>query len=561
MITGAEAVLKMLEAYGVRHIFGLCGDTSLPLYDALYRQAKNIQHILTRDERSAAYMADVYARLSKRVGVCEGPSGGGATYILPGVVEANDSSSPLLAITTDIATGSRGRFALTELDQLALFKPVSKWNAMLDKADALPRSVRVAFRQMTTGKPGAVHLGFPFDTQKAEIAEEDIWIDARHGAVPAQRQAPAWDEVERMAECLRNSQGPILVCGGGPLISGAETEVRQLAELIGAPVATTISGKGIISDNHPLALGVVGSNGGTPQTRHLLAQADVVLFIGCRAGSVTTERWRVPVPGKTAVLHIDIDPSMMGTNYPTEVALVGDAKLALQGLCQALGNGVSEARVIAAKADSMSAKLKKFNAFFELANSKGDLIRPEAVVSEVQKHSPEDCVIVADPGTPCPYFSAYFQQAQSGRRFVSNRAHGALGYALPGVVGAQFARPNSKCIAVMGDGSFGFACGELETIARLNLPVILIVISNAVFGWIKAGQKYGFEQRYFSVDFKRGDHAAIAKAFGLQAWRVEQAGELGAVLRQAFASDQPTLVDIICQPLHEAKAPVSEWVA
>src|SRR5262249_11693084 len=160
-LSGAEAVVRMLQKQGVTHIFGLCGDPSLPLYDALQRLDHGITHILTRDERSAAYMADGYARVSGRVGVCEGPSGGGATYLLPGVAEANESSVPLLAVTTDIATTSRGRFTLTELDQEALFRPVTKWNRVLDKSSAIPSALRTAFAQMTTGRPGAVHLGLP----------------------------------------------------------------------------------------------------------------------------------------------------------------------------------------------------------------------------------------------------------------------------------------------------------------------------------------------------------------------------------------------------------------
>ena len=168
---------------------------------------------------------------------------------------------------------------------------------------------------------------------------------------------------------------------------------------------------------------------------------------------------------------------------------------------------------------------------------------------------------MVDPGTPCPYFSAYFEIREIGRTMISNRAHGALGYALPAVVGASYGRPGVKCVAVMGDGSFGMAAGELETIRRLKLPVTLIVISNSVFGWIKAGQRSGYDGRYFSVDFTRSDHAAIAEAFGIKAWTVKDPEELGPALKAAFEAGEPTLVDILAQPLHEAKAPVSEWVA
>jgi acetolactate synthase-1/2/3 large subunit len=208
-----------------------------------------------------------------------------------------------------------------------------------------------------------------------------------------------------------------------------------------------------------------------------------------------------------------------------------------------------------------SVRLHREAAYRQLAISGDKPIKPERLVAEMASLLPEDAVVVADPGTPCPYFSAFYPKRRAGRWFVTNRAHGALGYSLPAVVGAAIGRPASKCVAVMGDGSFGFACGEMETIARLRLPITLVVVSNATYGWIKAGQKSGYGGRYFSVDFQRTDHAAVAAAFGLKSWRVEDPEKLKPTLKQAFEAGGPTLVDVICQPLHEAKAPVSEWVA
>ena len=560
-LSGAEAMVRMLQLYGVQHIFGLCGDTSLPLYDALFRLDHGIRHILTRDERHAAYMADAYARVTGKPGVCEGPSGGGATYILPGVVEASESSIPILAITTDISTTGRGRYVLTELDQEALFRPLAKWNTVIDRADQIPQVLRRAFREMTTGRPGAVHLGLPFDVQRDPVDETAIWHDPAHMSFPAMPTAPDPVAVEAFAEALRSARSPLIVCGGGVVIARAEPELQQLAEMTGAVVATTISGQGSIADGHPLALGVVGSNGGTPETRAVVDRADLVLFIGCRAGSVTTERWRHPEPGKVRVLHIDVDPAVPGANYPTEVSLVADARLALAAVVAALltrevdGDGGDAQRRVA------EAKAQKQGSFLALARSDETPIRPERLVLALQELLPEDSVIVADPGTPCPYFSAYYHQAQPGRRFISNRAHGALGFALPAVVGAAIGRPGAKCVAVMGDGSFGMACGELETIVRLRLPVTLVVVSNGVYGWIKAGQKTGFGERYFSVDFGRSRHAAIAQAFGIKSFEVSDPEQLKPTLAKALEVAEPTLVDVLCQPLHEARAPVSEWVA
>jgi acetolactate synthase-1/2/3 large subunit len=560
-LSGAEALVRMLQLHGVRHIFGLCGDTSLPLYDALFRLDHGITHVLTRDERSAAYMADAYARVTGRVGVCEGPSGGGATYILPGVVEANESSIPVLAITTDIAVGSRGRYVLTELDQEALFRPLTKWSRVIDRADQIPDAVRAAFRHMTTGRPGAAHIGLPFDVQKEPVDEVAMHVDPSLGSYPARRQAAEPAVIEAAARTVLSAERPLLICGGGPVIAGAQVELRALAELLDAPVATTISGKGAIAEDHPLALGVVGSNGGTPQTRALVDQADMIVFAGCRAGSVSTERWRHPAPGKVRVVHIDIDPAVIGVNYPTEVAVVGDAKLALAALRDEVARLHVPPESPTARARVARAKAEKFAMFQKLAGSDETPIRPERIVATLQELLPPDAIIVVDAGTPCPYFSAYYEFRAAGRHFITNRAHGALGYALPAAVGAQIGRPEAKCVAVMGDGSFGFASGELETIARLGLPIAMVVIANATFGWIKAGQKSGFAGRYFSVDFTPGQHARIAEAYGIRAWRVEDPADLRPALTAALETGGPSLVDVVTQPLHEAQAPVSEWVA
>ena len=557
MLTGAEATVEMLKAHGVEIIFGLCGDTSLPFYDAMARLPHGMRHVLTRDERSAAYMADGYARISGKVGVCEGPSGGGATYILPGLAEANESSVPVLCINSDISVASRGRYALTALDQGALMRPVTKWNTVLDTAQDIPCVFRAAFNQMTTGRPGAAHIALPFDVQNGSVERADVWGDHSLGCYPARRVAPDPYFVERAAQLLRDAASPCFICGGGVVIAGAEEDLVKLAERLSAPVATTISGKGSISELHPLAVGVVGSNGGTPETRAIVDQADLVVFVGCRAGSVTTERWRHPIPGATKVIHVDVDPGVLGANYPADVSLLGDAKLALAALNEAL----SAVRRPLDTSIIKKAKEEKFARFQVLAASDDKPIKPERVVAEVAQATDRDTIVVADAGTPCPYFSAYYQVQGTGRLFFSNRAHGALGYSMSAAIGAHFARPQTKSVAVMGDGSFGFTCGELETAVRYRLPITFIVISNGTYGWIKAGQKSGYSERYFSVDFESTDHAAVASAFGVKSWRVTEPKKLGRVLKEALAHGGPSLVDIVCQPLHEAKAPVSEWVA
>jgi acetolactate synthase-1/2/3 large subunit len=553
-LTGAEAVVEMLKAHGVEVIFGLCGDTSLPLYDALARLG-SIKHVLTRDERHAAYMADGYARISGKVGVCEGPSGGGATYILPGLVEANESSIPVLAINTDVSVSSRGRFTLTELDQKSLFRPLTKWNAVLDRPADIPRVFRRAFEEMTSGRTGAAHIALPFDVQNGPVDRSDVWADPTLGSFPSRRVAPDPDMVELAAKLLRKAKQPLFICGGGVVLSGAEAELTALAEKLSAPVATTISGKGSIDERCAHSVGVVGSNGGTPETRAIVDGADLIVFAGCRAGSVTTERWRHPAPGRARIIHIDVDPAVPGTNYKVDVPLIGDARLCLAALSDAVDAREGDLTWVEEK------KRAKFEKFEALARSDDTPIKPERVVFELQKVLDKDALVVADPGTPCPYFSAYYMAKGTGRRYFSNRAHGALGYALAASMGAHVAKPKVKTVAVMGDGSFGMCVGELETAVRLRLPITFVVISNAVYGWIKAGQKSGYDKRYFSVDFGVTDHAKVAEAFGVKSWRVFEPEKLNGALKAALAHDGPALVDIVCQPLHEARAPVSEWVA
>lgn len=425
-MTGAEATVEMLKAHGVEVIFGLCGDTSLPFYDALARLPHGMKHVLTRDERHAAYMADGYARVSGKVGVCEGPSGGGATYILPGLVEANESSVPVLAINTDVSVSSRGRFTLTELDQGALMKPLTKWNAVLDRSQDIPRSFRAAFNEMTTGRPGSAHIALPFDVQNGPVERSEVWADPSLGQIPARRSAPDPFHVELAAKLLRAAKNPVFICGGGVVMSGAEAELAELAMKLSAPVATTVSGQGAIADDHPLAVGVVGSNGGTPETRAVVDAADLVFFITCRAGSVTTERWRHPAPGATRVLHLDVDPKAIGANYKVDVPLVADAKLALAALNEEL-DGVKRPLEASAVKKARDAKFAQFEA---LAKSDDAPIKPERVVAEMARTLDPDAIVVLDPGTPCPYFSAFYPIRGTGKRVFSNRAHGALGYSM-----------------------------------------------------------------------------------------------------------------------------------
>ena len=544
-LTGAEALVKLLEKHEVKYIFGLCGDTTLPFYDALYRLNHSIKHILTRDERSASYMADAYARVTGKVGICEGPSGGGATYIIPGIVEANESSISVIAITSDVPTSSIGHFPLTELNQKELFKPLTKWNEKIDKA----------FEESTSGRPGACHLCFPYDVQKAEVEEEDLWVNKEFTKFPAQPKSPDPQKIDQIIEEILKSKKPMIICGGAIKNSFAEKELQKLVEKINIVLATSVTGKGTLADTHPNCLGVVGSNGGSIYTREITKNSDLVIFIGCRAGSVTTEKWQYPNK-QTKIIHIDADPKVIEASYKTHISLIADARLTLIELNKKIKKFNFEGKKIVKEV-----KKNKFKEFNKLCDENKGLIKPERVVKELNNTLPEDAYIVVDPGTPCPYFASYYNFSKSGRYFLTNRAHGALGYSLSASIGVQIGQPKNKVVAIMGDGSFGFTVGELETAMRLKLPIIFIVISNSVYGWIKAGQKSSFNKRYYSVDFTRTDHAKVAAAYGLKTWTVKKPKDLKKIILKALKQKNPCLIDIISQPLQDAKAPVSEWIA
>ncbi len=558
-LNGAEAMVRSLEAHGVRHIFGLCGDTTLPFYDAMHNLDHNITHVLTRDERSATYMADAYARVTGRVGVCEGPSGGGATYILPGLIEANESSYAVLSITTDISVASYGKYPLTEVDQEALMRPLTKFNTVIRRADHIPRMVRQAFRAMTTGRSGSSHLGLPYDIQYDPVPVDDIWGDPKHQTFPAYRVAPEPGSVGAAVEAVLTAKSPLIVCGGGVVISGAMEDLDRLASRLDLAVASSVSGKGSLADTHPLSLGVVGSNGGTDETWEMMEAADLVIFMGCRAGSTTTSRWEAPKPGQR-IVHFDSDPMTIGANYPTEVGVVGDLKLALAEANAYLGTRDGDLPSFGGAAKVADIRERKFARFQALVQTDAELIIPEQIIDTLNKNLPDDAIVVSDPGTSCPYYNAYSQQKHPGRQYITNRAHGALGYSLSAAIGAWYGRPGSKVVAMMGDGSFAFACGELETVVRANAPITYIVFSNSAFGWIKASQYADCDKRYYNVDFNRTNQAAVAAAFGLKTWKVEKSDDLDRVMKEAFAHDGPTLIDVICQPLEEAAAPVRRWM-
>jgi acetolactate synthase I/II/III large subunit len=560
---GARALVNVLAGSGVKHVFGLPGDTGMALYDALHSARRVIDHVMTRDERSAAFMADVYARVSGRLGVCEGPSGGGATYILPGVAEAQGSAIPLLCLTSDTPVDQQGRGVLTELDQESLFRPVTKWNTRVGSAATMAEAARRAIRMATAGRPGATHLSLPTDVLEGETPDTSVFGVPEFGSAPAARIIPDQSLIERAAAELAAATRPVIVAGGGVLTSRAWSELTSLAESLNIPVATSINGKGSIAETSDVAIGVVGGNGARPYANSCLADADLVLYVGSRTDSTTTCHWTLPpIRSAPSVIQVDVEPFEVGNNYPLVVALVGDAKLTLAAMVEAIARpGAVAARNKSRIAHLLEERRRYWNEVECQAAERSRPIKPAQVVRAMRAALDDGTIIVADPGTPTPFLSAQYELRRAGRTTVIPRAHGGLGYAIPGVVGAWYAGGGRRVVGMTGDGSFGMSVGELETVTRLGLPIVIIQCSNGTFGWIKELQHLYHEDRYFGVDFNPVDYAAIARGFGFRADQVSDPADVERAVRNAVDDGRPYFLDIVTESPVTETPPVAAWTA
>ncbi len=558
---GSRVVVEMLKAHGVRHIFGVPGDTSTAFYDALYDARGSIRHIMARDERSAAFMADAYARVSGQPGVCEGPSGGGLTYMLPGLAEAHGSSIPLVALTTDVPLHEEGRGALTALDQCSLASPVSKGSEQVKNATKLSESIRRAFRLATTGRPGVAHLSLPADVLEQETEPPSLDAVSTSRVCPACRATTHDASIREALTSLLNAKRPAMVAGGGVLLSQAWDALTELAELLQVPVATTINGKGSIAETHPLSLGVIGENGGRQHANRAVQEADLVFCIGSRLNSVTTCRRSLIRPA-ASIIQLDVDPAQIGNNYPVEVGMAGDARATLRkmlDLARSSANG--DDRRPASWLRRVQADGQQWWSAQEKALAESTPLSPRRLVSQLERLLGDDAVIVADPGTPTPWVAALYRVRRAGRSVVIPRAHGGLGYAIPGALGAKLARPEATVVGISGDGSFGMSVGELETLSRVGAPVTIILLNNRCFGWIKALQHFHCADRYLSVDFNPDvDPVEIARGFGLNAWRLESMDDLPEIMHQAWEGRKPAFIDAPCPSEVDEVPPVASWV-
>lgn len=560
-MTGAQALVRMLVEYEVKVVFGVPGDTSLAFYEAIYDAGGRLQHVLARDERSATFMADAYARLAHRPGFCECPSGAGALYSVPGIAEANASSIPVVLFTSGISLAGEGKGTITEMPHHTLFEPITKHSSVVNSADKVPETVRRALRIATTGRPGAVHLVLPTETManRVSLGAASLHAEAECRTYPAYRTRGSACAIDELAVHLMTAARPVIVAGGGVNHSQANAEVIALAQRLGAPVVTTISGQGTMPDEHPLALGVVGDNGFHPHALRAVEEADVLLYVGCKMGSVSTIKWTLPSPrAGRKILQIDLDPTLLANNYENTVSVAGDARLVLDDLLLLVPDGKKAA-------SEWVEDLNRARAQFWLdaqPQLRADCapLKAQRVIHELNRRLPSPSVVISDAGTPTPYITRFLRLAGDGSRVLIPRSFGGLGYAIPAVVGAWYARPDARPIALFGDGSLGMSTGELETIARLNVPAVLIHFNNGCFGWIKTLQSLHSKSKFMSVDFTPGDMSKVAAAYGIAAWRVETPAQLERALDEAFAHDGPCFLDIVTEPLVNEIPPVYSWL-
>ncbi len=560
---GSEALVKMLMGYGVDTIFGVPGDTNVPLYKALDEAGDDIRHVMARDERSAGFMADAYARLSNKVGVYEAPSGAGAMYSLPPLAESNASSVAVILFTIDVPLSGEGRGVITELDCKALFDPVSKASIQVKAAEKIPEIVRRAFRIATTGKPGAVHVVVPEDMLKAEIDESEISLHVEEDCktFPAIRSVAPTEKLRELLSLVASAERPIVVAGGGVNRSGAQQELLEFTDRLQIPVVTTITGQGAVEPNHPLSMGVIGDNGFHPHANKALEESDLTIYLGSKVGSVVSIGWTFPSerPDRK-IVQVDIDPDVLANNTRNALSISGDVKAVLAELLSLAEDPVVD---FTAWAEQVNVWRQSFweNAR-PLLHERSKPVRPEAVVHALNQRITAPVNVLCDAGTPTPYMTRFLRMSDAGSHFIIPRAFGGLGYAIPAVVGAWYAEPDKRPIGLFGDGSLGMAAGELETLARLNCPAILIHFNNACFGWIKGLQRLdGYDNdNCYSVDFGATKASAVAEAFGIKAWHVTDMDELETALDEAFAMDGPCLIDIVVESLAERVPPVYSWL-
>lgn len=548
MHIGLRLVDLLVDA-GIRTTFGVPGGQTSPLYHGMAVRRDVIRHVLMRDERSAVFAADAYARTTGRAGVCDATVGPGATNLVSGLVEARSSSIPVIAIVADIPRSWEHRRHLGSasqgFEQRDFLAPCVKWFGHVSIPEALDDVVAHAMRVATSNRPGPVVVEIPDDVFSAESTDcRRPPVDARF---PRLRSAPDPGAVRAAAQAITRSRKVLVLLGGGAAISGAGSEARALVERLDVPFVTTISGKGVIEETHPRCAGISGSFG-VPLANDLLAEADCVIVAGAKLGQAATLGWEVPRRGAT-VVHLDVDAEEIGRNA-LSLGLHGDAALGLRALLDALppeaGRGSDW---------DLAEITRRATEWWEDAPSYArprdeDAIKPQDLVRLLGERLGGDDLLVTDASLSSGWAGTRWRTRHPGRRILAPRGVAGLGWGLPAATGAAFGLSDidspGRVVCLAGDGGWGYSLTEIETLARFAMPVVSIILNNSVLGWNKHVVQRRYGDQYVSQDFLEVDYAGAARALGAEAIRVTRLDDIAAALDVALAvRTKPSVVEVV----------------
>jgi acetolactate synthase-1/2/3 large subunit len=547
-----DLLAELLVRHEVEYVFGMPGGQTAALHDGIARRAPRIRHVLVRDERSAGYAADAYARLTGKPGVVDVTVGPGATKLPDGLVEAFNASIPMIAIVGELpldwlSLRAKG-VASQGFDQLAMLQPITKAAFLVPSKEALPDLVRTAFRIATSPRPGPVALLIPHDVMDAEWDETaDLPIDERTARAPSIRYMPPAGDLDRAARLMERAERPAIVAGGGVHGSGAAGLLTELCDWLQPLVITSLSGKGSVPETRPYAAGVLNPLGSAAAIE-LVKEADLVIWCGSKASQNTAMNWTLPLE-RQATITIDADPLEHGRTFKPTVPLCGDVKLTLEALAARVQAGPKPAwleRIAAVKA----ADKERRDA--EATSDAVPILPPQIMAAVAERLQPAD-VVVSDASWSAGWIGAYIEATVPGRRFLYARGQGGLGYSVPAAIGAGCLQRDrgARVVTVAGDGGHSFAIGELASLAQERLPVVNIVLNNGTLGWLQMWQEFYFSNLRQSVDLAtdgRPDYAAAAEALGLLGIRVRMPEEIGPALDRAFAHPGPSVVEVLIDP-------------
>ena len=557
-MNGAQIILKMLELHGIKHVFGLPGETTIGWYKE-WREHSNIEYVLTRDERTASYAAEAYAKVTGRPCVLEAPSPG-VTHCTPCITEAFLSCVPIIYFSSDIPINQDKKHGLTGIDQTALYSSISKESFVVTNVAEIPFLLRRAFRVATSGKPGPVHIRVPINIFHDEADITDAYAEEEYSFYPAHRPVADHKKIRETIKILLASKNPVIVCGQGGLISKASEILLELAELLQIPIGTTTPGKGTIPENHPLALRVIGARGGMEYSNNYVSNADTVFFIGTNTDSCSTDAWTLyGDPKSKTFIHLDIAEAHVGNNFPVKVGLVGDARASIEYMVELIKS--EHPNIKRKKINLNPMKEKALNAVFTK-----DIKMPEGTISPVklsqaiQKLLPDNAIVTAEPGVSAIYPSALLTFEKPGRRYLTNYSMGALGYSVPAAIGASYAS-DGPIVSFTGDGSFAFVMGDMETIKRSKKNVTVILTRNDTYGWIR-GEAILLDDvdEPMTTDFGAVDYVKLAEAFGFQVAKITHEDQIEDVLKEALAHHGASFIEIMVPSQDKIVPFVPVWV-